>query len=381
MADTEIIITRMKDHMISANLSEGRPVEFQCISANGDCQIGNIYLGIVKNIVKNIKGAFVEFDNDQIGFLPIRHRDLKVGDVIVVQVRREATAEKKPMLSDQIELTGKYLVLTSDKASVGISNKIREKQRRENLKSMAQPLVTEEYGFILRTSAAHASKEEVVREAQELSERFWQLMEKKEYRSPGQLLDSNQKFTDVLLFHCGPDQVSKVVTDQPELEDVLTKDGYKVELCSHQAGDIERRYRIRHYLTEALSRKVYMKSGGFLYVEQTEAMAVIDVNTGKSIGKGAKEQHIRKINMEAAKEAARQIRLRNLSGIIMIDFIDMQSESDQKELLLKMQRYLDQDSQKAVAVDITRLGLMEITRKKQRNPIFRQINLDILKKC
>lgn len=378
---TEIIITRIKDSFISACMVQGKPVEFQCVSVNGECQIGNIYLGMVKNIVKNIKGAFVEFEKGQIGFLPIRNRELKVGDEVLVQIKREATREKKPMLSDQIELTGKYLVLTSDKAAVGISNKIREKQTRENLRTIAEPLITERYGFILRTSAVHAEKEAVQEEARELSERFYQILEKKQYRCAGQLLDSNQKFADPLLFGYGPDQVSKVVIDQPEMENALRDKGFDVELCSHKAGDIERRYRIRHYLREALSRKVYMKSGGFLYVEQTEAMAVIDVNTGKSIGKGKKEEHIRKINREAAKEAARQIRLRNLSGIIMIDFIDMQSENDSRELLCEMQKYLNQDSQKAVAVDVTRLGLMEITRKKQRNPIFRQINIDILEEC
>ena len=163
------------------------------------------------------------------------------------------------------------------------------------------------------------------------------------------------------------------------LIDRLKEKGYEVFLCSYMAGDIERRYRFRHYLSEVFKRKIFMKSGGFLYIEQTEAMAVIDVNTGKSIGKKNQEAHIKKINLEAAKEAARQIRLRNLSGIIMIDFIDMKSKDDEKELLQVMQHYLNGDSKKAVAVDITKLGIMEITRKKEKNPIFRQISIDILK--
>lgn len=378
MTDSEIIITKIEDFMVSTYMSFGKPVEFQCICAEEDCQVGDIYLGTVKNIVKNIKGAFVEFHDKQIGFLPMRHRNLKVGDEVVVQIKREATKEKKPMLSDRLELSGKYLVLTSDKTAVGISNKIRERQKREKLKSMAQPLTTEEYGFILRTSAARASREEVEREAQELSEKYYQILARKEYRLPGQLLENNRRLSDHLLFGFGAEDAVAVVTDQQELAKTLNEEGYTVQCLNSESGDIERRYRIRHYLREALSRKVYMKSGGFLYIEQTEAMAVIDVNTGKSIGKGRKEEHIRNINLEAAKETARQIRLRNLSGIIMVDFIDMQSEADQQELLHRMQEYLNQDSQKAVAVDITKLGLMEITRKKQRNPIFRQINLDIL---
>lgn len=356
-------------------------VEFQCVSAKERSLIGNIYLGKVKNIIKNIHGAFVEFEKGELGFLPIRNRDLKIDDEILVQVKKEATKEKKPLLSEQIELTGKYLVLTSDKTSIGISNKIREKETRDQLKTMAKPLITNEYGFILRTNAARASKQAVMEEASALAEKYEEILKKREYRQPFQLIETNQNMNQLLLFGQDTEQIDKIVTDQPEMVEIFQKDGFFVQLLSESAQDIERRYRIRHYLKEALNKKVWMKSGGFLYVEQTEAMAVIDVNTGKSIGKGNKKDHIRTVNLEAAKEAARQIRLRNLSGIIMIDFIDMDSEYDRETLLRVMQNYLDQDSKKAVAVDMTKLGLMEITRKKERNPIFCQIDIDILSKC
>lgn len=375
---SEIIVTRLQNYIISAWMINYEIVEFQCISVKEKSLIGNIYLGKVKNIVKNIQGAFVEFEKGELGFLPIRNRNLKIDDEILVQVKKEATKEKKPMLSDQIELTGKYLVLTSDKTSIGISNKIREEETRRQLKNMAEPLINGDYGFILRTSAARASKQVVLDEASVLADKYADILRKKEYRQPFQLIETNQNMKNLLLFGRDSEEINRIVTDQQELEDIFQKEGFLVQLLSEDAGDIERRYRIRHCLKEALNKKVWMKSGGFLYVEQTEAMAVIDVNTGKSIGKGDKKAHIRKINIEAAKEAARQIRLRNLSGIIMIDFIDMDSEYDQEELLRVMQQYLDQDSKKAVAIDMTKLGLMEITRKKERNPIFRQIDIDIL---
>ena len=154
MAYTEIVITRFGDHLVSMLLKDGHPVEFQCVSEKNKVDIGNIYIGVVKNVVKNINGAFVEFDQDEIGFLSMRHRQYKAGDEVLVQIKKEATEEKRPMLSDQIELTGKYLVLTSDKLSVGISNKIHQKEKKQELKEMAEPLVTQEYGFILRTEAA-----------------------------------------------------------------------------------------------------------------------------------------------------------------------------------------------------------------------------------
>lgn len=379
MAYTEIVITRFGDHLVSMLLKDGHPVEFQCVSEKNKVDIGNIYIGVVKNVVKNINGAFVEFDKDETGFLSMRHRQYKVGDEVLVQIKKEATEEKRPMLSDQIELTGKYLVLTSDKLSVGISNKIHQKEKKQELKEMAEPLVTQEYGFILRTEAAKANKEDVLMEADRLSAKYHEIVAKRQYRKAPHLVDTNYDALEVLVHDIKPGSIDRIVTDQEEVGKQLKEKGYEVSLCSYMAGDIERRYRFRHYLSEVFKRKIFMKSGGFLYIEQTEAMAVIDVNTGKSIGKKNQEAHIKKINLEAAKEAARQIRLRNLSGIIMIDFIDMKSKDDEKELLQVMQHYLNGDSKKAVAVDITKLGIMEITRKKEKNPIFRQISIDILK--
>lgn len=379
MAYTEIVITKFGDHLVSMLLKDGQPVEFQCVSEKNKVDIGNIYIGVVKNVVKNINGAFVEFDQDETGFLSMRHRQYKAGDEVLVQIKKEATEEKRPMLSDQIELTGKYLVLTSDKLSVGISNKIHHKEKKQELKEMAEPFVTQEYGFILRTEAAKANKEDVLMEADQLSAKYHEIVAKKQYRKAPHLVDTNYDALEVLVHDIKPGSIDRIVTDQEEVGEQLKERGYEVSLCSYMAGDIERRYRFRHYLSEVFKRKIFMKSGGFLYIEQTEAMAVIDVNTGKSIGKKNQEAHIKKINLEAAKEAARQIRLRNLSGIIMIDFIDMKSKDDEKELLQVMQHYLNGDSKKAVAVDITKLGIMEITRKKEKNPIFRQISIDILK--
>lgn len=379
MAYTEIVITKFGEHLVSMLLKDGQPVEFQCVSEKNKVDIGNIYIGVVKNVVKNINGAFVEFDQDETGFLSMRHRQYKAGDEVLVQIKKEATEEKRPMLSDQIELTGKYLVLTSDKLSVGISNKIHQKEKKQELKEMAEPLVTQEYGFILRTEAAKANKEDVLMEADRLSAKYHEIVAKRQYRKAPHLVDTNHDALEVLVHDIKPGSIDRIVSDQEEVGEQLKERGYEVSLCSYMAGDIERRYRFRHYLSEVFKRKIFMKSGGFLYIEQTEAMAVIDVNTGKSIGKKNQEAHIKKINLEAAKEAARQIRLRNLSGIIMIDFIDMKSKDDEKELLQVMQHYLNGDSKKAVAVDITKLGIMEITRKKEKNPIFRQISIDILK--
>ena len=149
MAYTEIVITKMKDHLVSMLLKDHQPVEFQCVSEKAKIEIGNIYTGIVKNVVKNINGAFVEFDEDEMGFLSMQHKQYKAGDEVLVQIKKEATKEKRPMLSDQIELTGKYLVLTSDKLSVGISNKIHKKDKNQGAKRNLIPTK------LLKTAASY----------------------------------------------------------------------------------------------------------------------------------------------------------------------------------------------------------------------------------
>ena len=285
MAYTEIVITKMKDHLVSMLLKDHQPVEFQCVSEKAKIEIGNIYTGIVKNVVKNINGAFVEFDEDEMGFLSMQHKQYKAGDEVLVQIKKEATKEKRPMLSDQIELTGKYLVLTSDKLSVGISNKIHKKDKKQELREMAEPLVTQEYGFIIRTEAAKADKEDVLYEADMLAEKYQQIVRKKSYRKAPQLVDTNYDALSVLVCDIKPEAADSIVTDQEDLYEQLKEKGYEVSLCCYEAGDIDRRYRVRHYLSEVFKQKIFMKSGGFLYIEQTEAMAVIDVNTGKSIGR------------------------------------------------------------------------------------------------
>ena len=210
-------------------------------------------------------------------------------------------------------------------------------------------------------------------EADQLSAKYHEIVSKRQYRKAPHLVDTNYDALEVLVHDIKPGSIDRIVTDQEEVGEQLKEKGYEVSLCSYMAGDIERRYRFRHYLSEVFKRKIFMKSGGFLYIEQTEAMAVIDVNTGKSIGKKNQEAHIKKINLEAAKEAARQIRLRNLSGIIMIDFIDMKDPEHKEKVLQALERATAKDPVQTTVVDMTALGLVEVTRKKVRKSFYEQL--------
>ena len=179
---------------------------------------------------------------------------------------------------------------------------------------MAEPLVTQEYGFILRTEADKSRQRRCSMEADQLLRNIMRSYLKGNTAKLLILLIQITMHWKFWLHDIKPGSIDRIVTDQEEVGEQLKEKGYEVSLCSYMAGDIERRYRFRHYLSEVFKRKIFMKSGGFLYIEQTEAMAVIDVNTGKSIGKKNQEAHIKKINLEAAKEAARQIRLRIYQG-------------------------------------------------------------------
>lgn len=372
----EVIITRRQEHIISGWLIDGTFAEFSSEPLAEGSLIGNIYKGRVKNIVHNIHGAFVEIDRGRLCFYPLDERrksgKLKNEEEILIQVKKDGTDKKEPLATENIELTGEYVVLSSDRPFVGISGKIRDKLRREELKSLLSDFVTEEYGFIVRTEAAGADDKEILGEAAKLAERFSEILEKQQYLKPCQLAATNQSFSSRYAFGLSPGQADRIISDDSEICRQAQENGYQVRLMEKQDQSIERAYRLSHALEAAFHTKVWLKSGGFLIIERTEAMTVVDVNTGKSIGRGKKESHIIKINREAAKETARQIRLRNLSGIVLVDFIDMKEKEEEEMLLAYMQSCLNRDSKKAVAVDMTKLGLMEITRKKVRKPIEKE---------
>lgn len=372
----EVIITRREQHIISAWLEDGEFAEFSSEPITEGSLVGNIYKGRVKNIVKNIHGAFVEIDKGRLCFYPLDERKkpgrLRNEEELLIQIKKDGTDKKEPLATENIELTGQFLVLSSDKSFVGISGKIRDKEKKESLRRFVSAFVTEDFGFIVRTEAVRAEEEEIKREACRLSEKYYDIQERQQYLKSCQLAATNQDFSSRYVFSLSPGRVDHIITDDDEICEKAQESGYQVRRMEKKDQSIERGYRFSHALEESFHTRVWLKSGGFLIIERTEAMTVVDVNTGKSIGRGSKEDHIIKINREAAKETARQIRLRNLSGIILVDFIDMKEKEEEDRLLSFMQSLLNKDSKKAVAVDMTKLGLMEITRKKVRKPLEKE---------
>lgn len=396
---TKYVITKVQDRRIAAEFQSAHCSGLTVLNENG--LTGNIYIGRVENVVKNMNCAFIEFQKGMKGYYPLdmgetpvflnRKNDHAIhqGDFILVQVCREAVKTKPATLTCKLSLSGKYVVLSSDVTGILISGKTRKEAHCLSLKQLLSeqfsldaaeelPLAENQknigrYGFILRTNSAEAEDDEVLSEAGMLVSQYGRMLREAlyataltcVYTAPPQYLEAVQNIRT--------GELSEIVTDDPDVHryflNVLPKaDAAKVRLYTDDLLPLSRLYELDAQLDHALRKKVWLKCGGYLVIEQTEALSVIDVNTGKCItkkqGTQAKEDTLFKVNMEAAGEIARQLKLRNLSGIIIIDFINMKVSAHNDELMHFLKRQLRQDSVPSAVVDITKLGLVELTRRR-----------------
>lgn len=394
----QLLITRQEDRLFTAWTEEGRIRQIQAEPMAASGILGNIYVGKVRNIVKNINAAFVEFQKGQMGYLslqsefcPIRtdsviHKQERVliGDEIIVQVEKEAVKTKPPTLSGILEFSGKYVVLFTGNHKISISHKIKDKQTRSHLQEILKAHCDrEEFGLLARTNSALASEQELIEEIESLKKRCRELIDSGRhkaqfsclYQAPAAYLGSIRDMYR--------EKICEVVTDSQEIYDSVDdflkenqwEDSIHLSLWNAEHGKMDAVYDISKSLKKALQPKVWLKSGAYLVIQPTEAFVSIDVNTGKAISKKKDVQkNFLKVNLEAAKEIAVQLRLRNLSGIILVDFIDMVSEEANQELLDTFRAELSKDPVPAKLVDMTKLGLVEVTRKKVRKPLYEQIN-------
>jgi ribonuclease G len=387
----KIVITRIDNKIVTAMVEQGKIVELHCESNSKKSILGNIYTAKVKNIVKNINAAFVEIadgiicyyslsENKKHHFLQPTERDTLVqGDEILVQVSRESVKTKQPTVTGNLNFAGKYLVLTSGKRGIGISNKIRDPECTERLRAFAKSVIRPEFGLIMRTNAESASEEEILAEAKLLIARYDAVMQKAAYRNVFQLIYEAPDGYLALIRDQKQTCISEIVTDQPDVYEAavnyLKETGEEHKIVQFFGKDeirLDQIYRISHELKQALQEKAWLRSGGYLVIQPTEAMTVIDVNTGKALKGKDMEKHFLKINLEAAREIGHQLRLRNLSGIIIVDFIDMKDPESEELLMNEMHKILQKDRIKTSLIDMTKLHLVEITRKKVRKPLYEQ---------
>lgn len=393
----KLIITTFPIHnrpcTVTALEEEGRIVEIQIQKPEDSSILGNIYIGKVQKIVPNIQAAFIDISPGCSCYYPLgenqhpfftsykTNNTLKAGDELIVQVRTEALKSKIPTVTSNLNIAGKYLVLTTEKTGIGLSAKLSPDEK-EYLKSLILPHLQGNYGLIVRTNARDVNSAVLLQELDDLYSQIDQIYKKGMGRSCYSLINSAQSEYIHMLRNISHQTLEAVITDTPEvyeriknyLQDFQPEDSPKLRLYKDDLLPLYKLYSLETVLTQACQEKVWLKSGGFLMIQQTDAFVAIDVNTGKYQGKKKASETYRKINLEAAKEIAIQLRLRNLSGIILIDFINMTQKDHQEELLNTLRKHLKKDFVKAVVVDITLLHIVEMTRKKIRKSLFEQIS-------
>lgn len=392
----EILMQVEEDETKVAVIEDGKLVEIYLERAPDRRMLGNIYKGTVKNVLPGMQAAFVDIGQEKNAFLyvddalafnswqeghrilskevvhPNIHDIIKVGQEIVVQIAKEPTGTKGARVTTQLTVPGRYLVLMPTVDYVGISRRISEEKERERLRAIAESIKPDKMGLIVRTVAAGAEQEELAQDIEGLMKIWQRIKQRARQSSAPVLIHKDLELVQRILRDVFSEDVDRLsvnnrtvkekVEEFLDVMDVNLKG--RVYLCD--TGNLFARFDIEQEIAQALKRKVWLKSGGYIVIDELEALTAIDVNTGKYVGSTDLEDTVLTTNSEAAREVARQIRLRNIGGIIIIDFIDMQNSAHREEILRILNEELKKDKMKAHILGITALGLLEMTRKKVR---------------
>lgn len=393
--ESKLIITRENDRVMIYYMQDDKLVSVQTES-NNTSMLQNIYVGKVKNIVKNLHAAFIEVQPGIMCYLSLtdcekpiicnlhHERDtLAEGDEIIVQVTKDAMKTKDAAVSTKLSYAGRYSVISYPNKKIGYSNKIKQAEKKE-LAEVIKDYLDTDFGYVIRTNASVLHANALQQELLHITEVFKKILTEGKNRTPYSILyQAPPKYLKIIK-DLSEDHLTKIITDDSELFDSMKlylthnqpEDLLKLTKYQDDSYPLKKLYRLESLLKEAMYKNVWLKSGGYLVIEPTEALTVIDVNSGKCIDKTDTEKTFYKINKEAAIEIARQLRLRNLSGIIVIDFINMQSVKNKELLIQLLKDCVKKDPVKTNVVDMTALGLVEVTRKKMESSLQEQMKSD-----
>jgi ribonuclease G len=398
----EILVSAAKDETRVALVEDGSVVEFYVERPSSQKIAGSIFLGKVTNVLPGMQASFIDIGEEKNAFLYVDdailppnledtdavpevggHRPktitelLKLGQDVMVQVVKEAIGTKGARVTRHFTFPGRYMVLMPTVSYVGVSRRITEDEERKRLRQIARELKPEDMGIIIRTVAEKKSKEELQKDLAFLL-RVWEKVKRRAQSSKAPALIHSDLG---LVFRVVRDELNQDTTRM--LVDHGNTYSGVLDLLESVSPEMKERviyYRDREYplfqlygvdaaVEKALQRQVWLKSGGYLVIDKTEALTVIDVNTGRYVGSKSLADTVFKINMEACEEIARQLRLRDIGGIIVVDFIDMEVPEHRQKLLQEIENQLRHDHTKTAVVGLTGLGLVEMTRKKVRQSI------------
>lgn len=335
---------------------------------------GNIYIGSIKNIVPGIKAAFVDIGKEKNAFIHFEdlnkiNEEIKLNKKILVQVQKNPIKQKGAKLTANIKLTGRQIVLMPKTNFITISRKIEAEDQKQRLKEIVEKHIPNGFGAIIRTSCISATEEEICDDIQRLLNR-WNKIQKKMLENESNLpclIEENNDIIKSLILGTADGNMNRIVTNNEmfnkEIENFLEAynldNNVKVEL----EKDVFEKYTMQKELQGLENNKVWLRCGGYIVIDKTEALTAIDVNSGKCVGKDNLEDTILRVNTEAAKEIAKQLRLRDIGGIIIIDFIDMQEDISKTKLLDCFVEETKKDRAKVQVEGFSKLNLLELTRK------------------
>ena len=396
----EILINKNKEeNKTIAVMEDGKLVEKYMELKGHERLEGNIYVGIVENVLIGMQAAFIDIGKDKNTFLHIRDIIPKVSNEtgnknealnkhdiksyirpnmpILVQVKKDSTNKKGARVSTHINLTGRYSVIMPNSEFITLSKKIEKQDERDRLTKIVKEVLPDGFGVIIRTSAEEKSEELIKEDIQKLIDEWSDILNKfnevsnKTELSPF-LIYQGEGITQKLITDLIDQRLGKIVTDSKEdyeeLNRVLieTKNSDNIKL-EYSDDSVLNRYDLKDQIEKSNNRKIWLKCGGFITIDKTEALTAIDVNSGKYIGTKSLEKTVYTVNEEATIEIAKQIRLRDIGGIIIIDYIDMEDEDNKDKIVKLLEEHLKKDRSKTQIIGFTPLNLLEMTRKHMWN--------------
>ncbi|MGN0794130.1 MAG: ribonuclease E/G [Aristaeellaceae bacterium] len=366
---TREIWIRVRERREIAVMEDGHLVTYLPEEREGAAEA--VYLGRVERVVPGMQAAFVNIGQEKAGFLPLKEhagRDmppLQSGQHILVQVRKVAQGVKGAFLTRCISLCGEYVILSPLSDRISVSSRIGKESDRRRMKALAQSIVGTAGGIVMRTAALSAEEEAVRAEAAQLLAEWQDIRRRAPTAHAPSVIHVPRTLLDAVLDDYRPRGIDRILTNDAALAEQLQP----IAPVLIMGDGLFETGRISNQLQRGLERRVWLESGGNLVFDPCEAMTVIDVNTAKYTGESALEDTVLQLNLEACAEIARQVRLRNLSGIIIIDMIDMRVPEHRQQVLRELERCFGADCVKTVVHGFTSLGLVEMTRRRARPPL------------
>ena len=385
----KLIVNKDKNKKTIAAIENGKLVEIyeEYEKGQNERNEGNIYAGIVKDIIPGMQAAFINIGTEKNSFIHVKdvipqvdekvekvvdvpiNEVLKKNQKILVQIQKDSNDKKGARTSTHIKLTGKYVILMPKTNIVTISQKIEDEKEKERLLKIIKEKLPKNTGAILRTAAEQKEEKEIIEDLEQLKNKWSKIEENyKNVKNKPQMLYKSPSIVEKLILDMPENKIEEIeVNDKAEYEEIEEMLGLiketNINMVLNQKENLIEKYELEKSIEKTKQRKIWLNCGGFITIDPTEALVAIDVNSGKYTGKGTLEETVYKVNYEATIEIAKQLRLRDIGGIIIIDYIDMKKQENKDKIEKLLKETLKLDRAKTQVEGFTKLNLMEMTRK------------------